>query len=46
MNLAMTVNKGKDELEASRDASNIKLAIFLGLVAIGVYAGYIWYYFK
>lgn len=42
----MTVNKEKDELTAPRDAANIKLAIFLGLVALGVYAGYIWFYFK
>ncbi len=42
----MTVNKEKDELTTSRDAANIKLAIFLGVVAFGVYVGFIWYYFK
>ncbi len=46
MSLAMTENKGKDELTASRDAANTRLAIFLGVVAFGVYAGYIWFYFK
>ncbi len=42
----MMAEKEKDELEASRDASNIKLAIFLGVVAFGFYLGFIWYYFK
>jgi len=42
----MTAEKEKDELAAARAAANIKLAIFLGLVALGVYAGFIWYYFK
>jgi hypothetical protein len=46
MSLAMTVNKGKDELTESRDTANIKLAIFLGVVAFGFYLGFIWYYFK
>jgi hypothetical protein len=42
----MMTEKEKDESTTSRDAANIKLAIFLGLVALGVYAGFIWYYFK
>jgi hypothetical protein len=39
----MTTEKGKDGLTASRDAANIKLAIILGLVAFGVYAGFLWF---
>jgi len=42
----MTAEKDKDEMAAARAAANIKLAVFLGLVAIGVYVGFIWYYFK
>ena len=42
----MMAEKEKDELAAARAAANIKLAVFLGLVAVGVYAGFIWYYFK
>ena len=42
----MMAEKDKDELAAARAAANIKLAVFLGLVAVGVYAGFIWYYFK
>lgn len=42
----MVTEKEKDELEAAQVAANIKLAVFLGLVALGVYAGFIWYYFK
>ena len=42
----MMAEKEKDELAAVRAAANIKLAVFLGLVALGVYAGFIWYYFK
>jgi hypothetical protein len=42
----MMAEKEKDELAAARAAANIKLAVFLGLVALGIYAGYIWYYFK
>jgi hypothetical protein len=42
----MAAEKDKDELAAARAAANIKLAVFLGLVAIGVYVGFIWYYFK
>ena len=40
------VEKEKDELAAARAAANIKLAVFLGLVALSIYAGYIWFYFK
>jgi hypothetical protein len=42
----MTVEKDKDELAAARAAANIKLAVFLGFVALSFYAGFIWYYFK
>ncbi len=42
----MMAEKENDELAAARAAANIKLAVFLGLVALGVYAGFIWYYFK
>ena len=42
----MMAEKEKDELAAARAAANVKLAVFLGLVALGIYAGYIWYYFK
>jgi hypothetical protein len=42
----MMAEKEKDELAAARAVANIKLAVFLGLVALGIYAGYIWYYFK
>jgi hypothetical protein len=42
----MMAEKEKDELAAARAAANIRLAIFMGLVALGVYAGYIWFYFK
>ncbi len=42
----MMADKEKDDLAAARAAANIKLAVFLGLVALGVYAGFIWYYFK
>ena len=35
---------GKDDLVVSRDAANIKLALLLGVVAFGIYLGFIWYY--
>lgn len=40
----MIAEKEKDDLAASKDAANIKLAIFLGVVALGIYLGFLWYY--
>ena len=40
----MMAEKEKDDLTASRDAANIKLALFLGVVAFGIYLGFLWYY--
>ena len=40
----MTDENDKDALEAGRSAANIKLALFLGVVAFGIYLGFIWYY--
>ncbi|MEE8379527.1 MAG: hypothetical protein V3R49_04065 [Gammaproteobacteria bacterium] len=42
----MMAEKEKDELAAARASANIKLAVFLGLVALSFYFGFIWYYFK
>jgi len=42
----VSTEKGKDEIEASRNAANIRLAVILGLVAVGFYFGFIWFYFK
>lgn len=42
----MEAKKNKDEQTASRDAANIKLAIILGVIAFGIYAGFIWFTVK
>jgi len=40
----MTTENEKDQQAASQNAANIKLAIFLGVAALGIYAGYLWFY--
>ncbi len=42
----MVAEQKNDDQAASKDAANIKLAIILGLVAFGIYAGFIWFTVK